>query len=171
MSSTENVAFVEVAANSFSTREPNDGTVLTVKSAALEKMTESLSLGEPGGFIRNFVDMGPQMADLLKRVIEKAVNADYAGEILKAFEDDKPVKVQDVPDSPSRPPQPLVEPLTNREIEILELLARRLQNKEIADKLFISPETVKSHLTNIYQKLNVRNRRHAVEKAKNLGIL
>jgi ATP/maltotriose-dependent transcriptional regulator MalT len=68
-------------------------------------------------------------------------------------------------------PQPLAEPLTNREFDILELLAERLSNKEIADKLFISNTTVKSHLKNIYQKLNVSKRREAVEKAKKIGIL
>ena len=67
--------------------------------------------------------------------------------------------------------QPLVEPLTNRELEILDLLAQRFQNKEIAEKLFISPETVKKHLNNIYGKLSVSNRRQAVEKAETLGIL
>lgn len=64
-----------------------------------------------------------------------------------------------------------MEPLTNREIDILELLSQRLQNKEIAEKLFISPETVKKHLQNIYQKLNAANRREAVENARNLDIL
>jgi LuxR family maltose regulon positive regulatory protein len=61
--------------------------------------------------------------------------------------------------------------LTNRELEILQLLEKRWQNKEIAEKLFIAGETVKSHLNNIYQKLDVRNRRQAVEKARDLGIL
>jgi ATP/maltotriose-dependent transcriptional regulator MalT/ActR/RegA family two-component response regulator len=71
----------------------------------------------------------------------------------------------------SRPHQPLVEPLTNRELDVLELLARRLSNKEIAEKLFIAPTTVKGHLKNIYQKLEVGKRREAVVKAQKIGIL
>jgi ATP/maltotriose-dependent transcriptional regulator MalT/ActR/RegA family two-component response regulator len=96
---------------------------------------------------------------------------------------DSPATLRDdehrpVPDEPNdkilspRPPtsQLLVDPLTNRELDVLELLAQRLSNKEIAEKLFISAETVKGHLQNIYQKLEVTKRREAVEKAKNLGI-
>ena len=74
-----------------------------------------------------------------------------------------------IPPSPSL--QPLVEPLSNRGLDVLDLLAQRLSNKEIAEKLYISAETVKSHLKNIYQKLTVSKRRQAIEKAKKIGIL
>lgn len=157
--------------------------------AALEKLTEALALAEAGGFIRLFVDLGPQMADLLKRLQEQNVAVDYIESILAAFRDDerKPAPDTNDPESPSPthplippsafplPPsktsQPLVEQLTNRELDVLDLLAQRLSNKEIADKLFISTTTVKGHLQNIYQKLEVGKRREAVEKAKNFGIL
>jgi LuxR family maltose regulon positive regulatory protein len=191
--------------------------------AAIESLTNALQLGEPGGFIRLFVDLGPQMADLLKRLQKQNVAVDYIERILAAFRDDEHRTVPDAsnhghsPDSsisqssnalliphslrgvgpyvpygpeaafpipPSKTPhhplspsprpaisQPLVEPLTNRELDVLELLARRLSNKEIADKLYISTTTVKSHIQNLYGKLNVRKRREAVERAMKIGIL
>ena len=84
---------------------------------------------------------------------------------------DRPIASAHKPHRPSTASQPLVEPLTNRELDALELLAQRLSNKEIAEKLFISTTTVKGHLQNIYGKLNVSKRREAVEKAEALGIL
>ena len=101
-----------------------------------------------------------------------------------AFRDDEHRTVPDATDhespspslptaQPPSPPsyQPLVDPLSNRELDVLDLLAQRLSNKEIAEKLFISTTTVKKHLQHIYEKLNVGKRREAVEKAMKMGIL
>jgi len=145
-------------------------------TVAVEKLAQALHLAEPGGFIRLFVDLGPQMAELLKQLIKQNIAVGYIGQILAAFKEDAHRTVQSEPDhsaaqSPSLSTQPLIEPLTNRELQILNLLRERLQNKEISAKLFISPETIKKHLSNIYGKLNVSSRLEAVEKAETLRIL
>ncbi|MCP4404457.1 MAG: helix-turn-helix transcriptional regulator [bacterium] len=75
------------------------------------------------------------------------------------------------PSSPAINTVPFIEDLTNRELEILQLLAQRLSNQEIADRLFISSRTVKRHLYNLYQKLDVHGRREALTKARALQIL
>lgn len=141
------------------------------KAAAVEKLSQALALAEPGQFIRPFADLGPRMADLLKRLTRQNIAVGYIGQILAAFRGDAHGAIQDGSDqlTASSSIQPLVEALTNRELQILGLLAERLQNKEIADKLFVSPETVKKHLSNIYRKLNVATRLEAVEKARALG--
>ena len=149
--------------------------------AALKKLRESLSLAEPGGFIRTFVDLGPPMNDLLKRLQKQNVSVNYIENLLSAFSNEdtvvapesvgQSVASEDQPFGPRTTSQPLVEPLTNRELDVLELMMQRLQNKEIAEKLFISNQTVKTHSRNIYQKLNVSNRRKAVARAIRLGII
>jgi LuxR family maltose regulon positive regulatory protein len=156
---------------------------------ALIVLEEVVALAGPGGWVRPFIEAGPKMADLLKRLQKQNVAVDYIEKILAALENDKQIVVPvgkpttlpslgtPTPHNPVSPspipasPQPLDEPLTNRELDILELLAQRLQNKEIAEKLSISPTTVKTHLQNIFQKLQVSNRRQAVESAEALGIL
>ena len=137
-------------------------------------MVESTLSGS--GFIRLFVDLGPQMADLLKQLIKQNVAVGYIKRILDGFKEDELSAMKTDPDHPTTElstssRQPLADPLTNREQEILELLGQRMQNKEIAAKLFISPKTVKKHLDNIYGKLNVSNRHQAVEKARKVEIL
>ena len=151
------------------------------QAAALKKLAGSIVLAEPGGFIRNYVNMGLPMADLLKRLGKQNIAGDHVEKVLGAFRDDERTAAPETAGDPipssngaSRSlslSQPLIEPLTNRELDVLELLAGRLQNKEIADKLFISTGTVKGHLKNIYQKLIVKSRLEAVAEAKRLDII
>ena len=113
------------------------------------------------------------MAALLNRLSNQKVAKRYIGQILLAIQNEgaeaEPVRKHDRP-LPGDDQQ-LSNPLTRREIEILELLAPGLVNKEIAAKLCISPETVKKHSQHIYRKLNTSNRRQAVARAYDMGIL
>lgn len=144
--------------------------------AALSVLARAITLSEPGNYIRIFLDLGPQMSDLLNRLKKHNLAVRYVDQLLAAFRDEKLGKVQKETD---RPPvqlsaagnQSAAWTLTNRELDVLDLLTQRLSNKEIAEKLFISVETVKRHTINIYNKLKVHTRRHAVEKAQTLGIL
>ncbi len=144
---------------------------------ALKCLTESVSRAEPGRWVRPFIECGQLMADSLKRLDRNEGNPDQIEQILSAFEGAGQVDLQESPefrtkrDQAPSSAQCLPDPLTHRELDILELLSQRLQNKEIADKLHISPVTVKSHLRNIYQKLSVEKRRQAVQKATDLGLV
>jgi len=143
------------------------------ENSALSALEQSITLAQPGGFLRLFMDLGPQMADMLKRLLHKDIARNYIHRILTAFKDDKRSELPDplAPASAVLQTQAMIEPLTNRELEILSLLAQRLRNKEIAEKLFISPDTVKRHTVNLYAKLKVGDRRQAVSKAYAMGIL
>jgi LuxR family maltose regulon positive regulatory protein len=139
--------------------------------AVLEKVVD---LARPGEWIRPFIESGPTMEGLLMLLAEKNVALDYIGQLLKAFRDDQygmqsEVMSTQTVDWAATNNQPLVSGLTPRELEIMNMLAQRLQNKEIAARLFIAPETVKKHLRNIYTKLKVTGRNQAVEKARILG--
>jgi LuxR family maltose regulon positive regulatory protein len=144
---------------------------------ALATLEQAVILAQPGGFIRPFVEPGPELADLLNRLHSQGVAQDYIAQILAAFPIDlrlgeekivnrKPV----LSEAEVSETQNLIEPLTNRELDVLSLLAQGLSNKEIAVQLVITPGTVAQHTHNIYQKLMVRNRRQAVIKATELGI-
>ncbi len=143
---------------------------------AIEKLAEALSLAEPGGFMRPFLDQGQEMADLLGRLFEQNPNHRYAWKILKAFRGGKTecfgrrANDRNMPGA-TLPVKALIEPLTNREIEVLRQLTKGLSNNKIADSLFISTPTVKRHLSTIYGKLGVNNRLQAIVRAKSIGIL
>ena len=142
------------------------------QSAALQTLLQAVEMAEPGGIVRVFVDLGPQMATLLTLLSRRNGASEFITNVLRAFPD---ADLQDanltlsVPELANQ--KKLIEPLTNREMEILAMLAQRLTAKEIASDLFISDRTVKRHTANIYQKLGVNNRQQAVASAALLGIL
>jgi LuxR family maltose regulon positive regulatory protein len=143
------------------------------RQTALELLEQAIDLAQPGGFIRPFVDLGSQMADLLAEL--KPQNGEmqqYVGQILAAFDkaDGGKLKTEDKKIHPSSfRLQPLIEPLTNREQDVLECL--QLTDKEISQRLVISSHTVRTHIKGIFGKLNVANRRQAIARARELGLL
>ncbi|MBW2516678.1 MAG: winged helix-turn-helix transcriptional regulator, partial [Deltaproteobacteria bacterium] len=146
---------------------------------ALETLEETLQMAEPHGFVRTLLDRGPQMAELLEALSEKSPENPYLHRLLDAFSTERPSErltgvsygEQRRLRSDPAPDEALPAELSNREIDVLIQLQERLSNKEIAQRLFISPETVKTHLSKIYQKLNVKSRRQAVDAAIKLDLL
>ncbi|MEH6593249.1 MAG: LuxR C-terminal-related transcriptional regulator [Halioglobus sp.] len=133
------------------------------EALAVALLGEAFELGKPGRLIRPFVDLVPEMISLLNRLDLDAEGLEYLGAILAALPRTDGGALADKPSLP--------EVLSQRELEILELLAKGQSNKAIAEKLFISMGTVKRHAHNIFNKLGVKDRRSAVSKAIGLGIL
>jgi LuxR family maltose regulon positive regulatory protein len=131
---------------------------------ALKILLRAMELGEPQGYIRTFVDLGPPMRDLLRIASQQRIAPGYVGKLLAAF----PTKAVQPAQQEIRE---LIEPLSERELTILLYLAGEPSNQEIADELHLSVNTVKWYARNIYGKLGVGNRRAAVIRARELGIL
>jgi LuxR family maltose regulon positive regulatory protein len=124
-----------------------------------------------GGVVRPFLDAGPGLMELLDRLTLDGDDAAFAADIRAAFGHDPPAgRARAAGISSLAGDGPLANPLSGRESEVLALLAKRLSNKEIAEQLHITPETVKRHTANVYQKLEVHGRRQAVERAASLGV-
>jgi len=134
---------------------------------AITVLEQALKLAKPGGFFRVFIDEGPPMACLLYEALSRGIETLYIQKLLAAFptEQSEPAKKQPSQDSE------WVEPLTDREIEILNLLATGFTNPVIGSRLYLATNTVKAHLRNIYGKLGVNNRTQAVARARGLGII
>lgn len=130
---------------------------------ALKMLGDALSLAEPEGFVRTFVDAGTALLPHLQEAARRGIEVDYVGKILAAMQK-RPKMI--LIDQTS-----LVEPLSERELEVLRLVADGLSNREIARKLFISTGTAKTHVHNIIGKLGVRNRTEAAARAIELGLV
>jgi len=136
---------------------------------AMTALERALTLAEPEGYLRIFVDEGEPMKLLLQRMkAEDGRMKEYIGNLLAAF--GKQPASADLHPSSLRP-QPLVEPLSERELEVLRLIADGFSNAEIASKLVIAQGTVKRHINNIYGKLGVASRTQAVARSRELGLL
>jgi LuxR family maltose regulon positive regulatory protein len=141
---------------------------------ALSTLERALSRAEPEGFVRTFADEGEPMARLLYKAVTRGLKsrgpvAQYARQLLAAFpaaeaEPTRPAEAQ-------APTSEWIEPLSERELEVLQLIAEGLTNPEIATRLYLSLNTVKAHSRNIYGKLDVHSRTQAVARARALGIL
>ena len=138
------------------------------KEKALRVLGEALALAEPNGFIRVFLDEGAAMLRLLSEAAARGMMPSYTGKLLAAFEAETQKTA-----GPSLPAagQPLVEPLSSREMEVLHLIAQGLSNDEIGKRLFLALDTVKGHNRRIFDKLQVQRRTEAVARARELGLL
>ncbi len=133
---------------------------------ALDVLAQSLQLGQLEGYERTFVEHGELMAQLLYRAVDQNISPDYAGRLLTVITETvekSSLKDESYPN--------LIEPLSDRELEVLSLIAEGLSNNEIARRLYISLSTVKGHASNIFGKLSVRNRTEAVVRGRSLALI
>ena len=129
--------------------------------AAFDRIDGALAIGEPEGFVRLFVDEGQPMLALLRERSSTRGRSAYIDRLIASFGN-----------APTRPTQQtLIEPLSDRELEVLRLLAGDLDGPDIARELYISLNTLRTHTKNIFAKLGVTSRRGAVTRAKELGLL
>ncbi|UCF97321.1 MAG: hypothetical protein JSV89_19430 [Spirochaetaceae bacterium] len=136
---------------------------------AQSAVDRALELAEKGGFIRIFVDEGPPLARLICEAAARGVSSDHMRRVLAAFPTVEQEKVKSPTDQKND--FELIEPLSDRELEILRLISEGLTNQQIGTKLFISLNTVKTHTRNIYAKLETHTRTQTVSRARGLGLL
>ena len=144
------------------------------EDVALATVERALALAKPEGYMRVFVDLGPPFMDLLKGLARRpGPHTEFVREIVGAYYDDRLVSGSwdgQVSQSNESALGSVSQQLTEAEEEVLRLLAQGLLYREIAERRFVSVETVKTHLKHVYRKLNVGNRRQAVHKARVVGL-
>ncbi len=136
-----------------------------LREEAITFLEKALSFAEPEGFIQIFIEEGPPMARLIYEVAARGFAPQYTGRLLAAFAHVLP------PDRQSAHAKEMVEPLSQRELDVMHLLTDGLSNQQIAARLYLSLRTVKFHTGNIYSKLGVKSRTEAVARARFLGLL
>ena len=137
-------------------------------AGSLVPLERALSLAEPEGYVRVFVGEGPSMASLLRAIAKQRGTSDYVHRLRAACGEDRGTKPV-VPATRRR--QGIVEPLSDRELDVLRLLATDLDGPDIARQLAVSLNTMRTHTKSIYAKLGVNSRRAAVRRAEELDLL
>jgi LuxR family transcriptional regulator, maltose regulon positive regulatory protein len=140
------------------------------EAQALGVLSEAVRLGEPEGYIRSFVDEGPLVEALLYQLRKRERKhgaTPYLDTLLAVFQQQSIAYIQ----AQDGTEVPLSKPLSGREREILQLLARGASNQEIAQELVIVVDTVKRHISHIFSKLGVKNRVQAIRQAQDLGLV
>ena len=142
------------------------------RERAVSSLTRALALAEPEGYVRTFVDEGPAMGELLAATLDtrqrghldtaNRVSARYLAKLLAALAQDTALPTSD---------ERLAEPPSERELEVLALIAAGESNSEIARKLYVSTSTVKTHINRLYRKLGARSRTQAVARAREMNLL
>jgi LuxR family maltose regulon positive regulatory protein len=141
------------------------------KDRAVQLLADALERAQAGDFIRLFVDEGTPMAQLLSQAAAQGIMPDYIGRLLSIFEAETYNVEYTAYLRPAAPAQPLIEPLSQRELEVLQLIAQGLSNREIGERLFLALDTVKGHNQKLFGKLHVQRRTEAVARARELGLL
>ena len=141
------------------------------RKVAQELLEQALEIAAPAAWSRPFAEVGETMLPLIEAARDRGIEPDFADRLLgRSTESRTEQRPRETVESRPQVSEQ-TDALTNRELDILELLAQRYRNKEIAAKLFISTHTVNYHLKHIYQKLGVSGRRQAVLKAIETGDL
>jgi LuxR family maltose regulon positive regulatory protein len=138
---------------------------------ALVPLERALALAEPEGYVRTFVDEGPAMEQLLLEATARGIVPDYSEKLLVALGAELSGRAGESPFPTSSASRPLIEPLSERELEVLRLLGTELSGPEIANELVVALSTIRTHTKSIYRKLGVNNRRAAVRRAADLGLV
>jgi LuxR family maltose regulon positive regulatory protein len=133
------------------------------EESAQEMIATTLNQAVKGEYLRTILDLGGNIAPLIYAAAKNGVQVEYCSRLLESFQPQKQAKLLDK--------QVLIEPLSSRENEVLGLIALGYTNKEIAEELYLSLYTIKSHASNIFSKLGVKNRTEAIARARMLGVL
>lgn len=139
---------------------------LRQEEQALASLKQALKLASPEGYVRTFIGAGTALIPLLHQARAAGIEPDYVNKLLASME-----RGDSIQSAEAVPPSRLVEPLSEREMDVLKLLAQGLPDKKIAEVLIIARETVHKHLKNIYGKLGAHSRTEAILRARELSLL